>query len=178
MIVDYTIRPESDTDYDGIREVHERAFERNDEAQAVDAMRQQDAFVAELSLVAVTDSGQVIGHVLFMPVNVSGDEGTHESLALTLVAVDPAHQRQRVGSTLVRKGLVRAESSGYRHVIVLGHTEYFARFGFKSAQDRDIRAPFPVPDETFMVIELVEGGLQGVRGVVKYPEPFNALHND
>jgi len=55
---------------------------------------------------------------------------------------------------------------------LLGHSEYYPRFGYSRASKWGIKAPFEVPDEAFMAIELIEGSLNGVAGVVKYPPEF------
>ena len=89
------------------------------------------------------------------------------------MAVHPEFQHQGIGSELVRKGLERCGRLGHRIVIVVGHPSYYPRFGFISARSKGLEAPFPVPDEAFMVMEFVPGSLDGVSGTVVYSDPFN-----
>jgi putative acetyltransferase len=86
------------------------------------------------------------------------------------MAVLPDHQRRRVGSQLIRHGLTTLRERGERIVIVLGHREYYPRFGFTPEKARSLASPFP--PEAFMAVELVDGALDGLRGTVKYPKAF------
>jgi len=74
---------------------------------------------------------------------------------------------------LINEGLEQAKAAGYPSVIVLGHADYYPRFGFKSASLWGIQAPFDVPDEAFMALELTPGALKDVSGVVQYSEAFS-----
>jgi putative acetyltransferase len=86
------------------------------------------------------------------------------------MAVLPDHQRRQVGSQLVRRGLTSLRERGERIVLVLGHKEYYPRFGFTSGKARYLASPFP--PEAFMALELADGALEGIRGTVKYPSAF------
>lgn len=104
------------------------------------------------------------------------DEGReHESIALAPVSVLPKHQKKGIGSALIKEGLAQCKKEGFQSVIVLGHPEYYPRFGFKPASSWKISAPFDVPDEAFVALELAENGLRNVQGVVQYPNEFNAV---
>ena len=94
--------------------------------------------------------------------------------ALAPMAVHPDFQRRGVGSALVRAGLEAARRLGHKSVVVLGHAEYYPRFGFVPARPRGIEPPLQAPDEAFMLIELVPGALAGVRGTVRYPAAYDA----
>ena len=91
------------------------------------------------------------------------------------MAVQPEFQKQGIGSQLVEKGLECCPRLGYEIVIVVGHPGYYPRFWFSSAKARGLGAPFPVPDEAFMVVELTQGVLDGVSGMVVYPAAFNEV---
>ena len=174
------IRSEQLADHAAIAEVNREAFGQEGEPRLVAALRDADGFDPQLSLVAVRDDG-VVGHILFSPIHIERDSGDvpaearARALALAPMAVRPAYQRQGIGSALVRAGLEACRRAGHRIVVVLGHAEYYPRFGFTLAGEHGLRAPFEVPDEAFMVLSLVDGGLDDVAGVVRYPAPFSDL---
>jgi putative acetyltransferase len=88
------------------------------------------------------------------------------------VGLHPEFQKQGIGSKLVRQGLERCRNLGYKVVIVVGHPNYYPRFGFTTARAKGLDAPFLVPDEAFVVIELAPGALNGISGMVIYPPAF------
>lgn len=166
------IREEQAADHAAVYKLHQVAFGQDDEAKLVDALRQGDAFIPALSLVALIDD-VIVGHILFTRIhirNASGEDA--DSLALAPVAVLPAHQRHGIGGRLIRAGLAMARRLGHASCIVLGHQDYYPRFGFRPASAWAIRSPFDVPDEVFMAMELVPYGLRDVSGEVVYPEAF------
>jgi putative acetyltransferase len=166
-MADVTVRPENPDDLEAVREVNRRAFGREDEARLVDALR--DGGYARLSLVAV-GGGQVVGHVLFSDLPIVTQADTLHALALAPMAVLPARQRQGIGSRLVREGLRACADAGHRAVVLLGHPNYYPRFGFSARLAGRLKAPFSGP--AFMALELVPGALAGVADQVRYPPPF------
>jgi putative acetyltransferase len=96
-------------------------------------------------------------------------------LALAPMAVVPEQQNKRIGSMLVEEGLKRAKDQGFKHAVVLGHPEFYPKFGFVPASTKGIEAPFPVPDEVFMAIELKEGSLDQIKGKIVYPSAFDTV---
>jgi putative acetyltransferase len=166
-----TIRPEQPADHEQVFRVNHLAFGQPDEARLVEALRRSPAFIPELSLVAVEDD-RVVGHILFSRIAVRSGATTHDALALAPMAVLPEHQRQGVGSSLVRRGLADARGLGYGVVVVVGHPEYYPRFGFIPGEPLGIRPPFEVSPGAFMVLELQPGARADVHGDVEYPPEF------
>lgn len=170
-----SIRPERSADHAAVRAVNDAAFGQPAEGGLVEALRRSPVFIPELSLVAEAEDGAIVGHVLFTRLKVVEQAVTHAALALAPMAVLPAWQRRGVGSALVRRGLADARDLGHSVVVVLGHPEYYPRFGFLRASRFDIRPPFDAPDEAFLVLALRPGALDPVRGVVEYPPEFLAV---
>lgn len=166
-----TIRPEQPADHEQVFHVNELAFGQPDEARLVQALRRSPAFIPELSLVAVEDD-RVVGHILFSRIAVRSGTTAHEALALAPMAVLPARQRVGVGSSLVKRGLADARRLGHGVVILVGHPEYYPRFGFVPGEPLGIRPPFEVSPGAFMVLELQPNALAGIRGEVEYPSEF------
>jgi putative acetyltransferase len=161
------IREERPADHAAVREVNRLSFGQEDEANLVDALR--GGGYTRLSLVAERN-GVVVGHLLFSSLPIDTAAKIVEALALAPMAVLPGHQRQGVGSQLIRDGLAMCRERGHRIVVVLGHAEYYPRFGFSTALAERLRSPFPGPH--FMALELVPGALDSVEGEVQYPPPF------
>lgn len=175
--MDIKIRPETPDDHREIEELVKAAFTSRDrtdpdEHHLVNKLRKTDAFIPELSLVAVMD-GSILGHIMLSKIAIEEEGRSTGSLALAPVSVAPAWQLKGIGGKLIRASLEKAQGLGYQSVVVLGHDKYYPKFGFKPASGWGIRAPFDVPDEAFMAIELVDDALDDVRGTVQYSEPFS-----
>ena len=165
------IRPETPDDYAGVREVNELAFASDVEATLVDRLRADGAVVA--SLVAEEDS-RVVGHILFSELPIETGVGQIPAVALAPMAVHPDWQRRGIGGHLIRAGLAACKRAGKAAVIVVGHTEYYPRFGFSAELARAISSPYSEYGNAWMAIELVPGVLAGIRGSVTYPEAFQS----
>jgi putative acetyltransferase len=161
------VRDEQPCDREQVRKVNEAAFGRSDEADLIDRLRVEGAVV--LSLVAEVDS-QIIGHILFSRITVETAQGPIAAVSLAPMAVLPDHQGREVGSQMVRHGLVQLCDRGECIVTVLGHKQYYPRFGFSSEKARYLASPFP--PEAFMALELSDGALAGIHGAVRYPSAF------
>ena len=162
------ITEERPGDVVAIRDLNQRAFEQDQEANIVDALRSNGG--ALLSLVA-TVNGLVVGHIMYSPVSV----GSLRGAALGPMAVLPELQRQGIGSKLVDAGNRQIEAGGCPFIIVVGHPEFYPRFGFKPARTRGITSEWNVPDEVLMLMVLDEGEMQCVSGVAKYRSEFSSV---
>jgi len=174
-IMNIIIRPENSSDYDDITAVNDLAFGQTNEGVMIRELRKNKAFIPGLSLVAMAGD-ELTGHILFFPVPLLDGAKRHDILSLAPMAVLPEYQYRGIGSRLVRSGLEACMKEGFKAVHVLGHADYYPRFGFKRASKWHIRLPFDAPDKASMAIELVPGGLAGISGTVEYPkEYFGAL---
>ena len=164
-----SIRREIPEDVESIRCVNEQAFGQKAEAEIVDNLRNRSALT--LSLVAVQNS-EVVGHIAFSPVVIGSECSSFEAIALAPMAVLPAHQRKGIGSQLARAGLEECRRLGHEIVVVLGHPDYYPRFGFVLAKPKGVDCEFEVPEDAWMILELEEGALAGRRGIVKFQPEF------
>lgn len=148
-----TVREERPDDRAAVRRVEEAAFGRPDEADIVDALRDDPAWA--LSLVAEVE-GAIVGHLVFS----RGDR----AMTLGPLAVAPEHQRSGVGAALMDAGLERVDEP----VVLLGHVDYYTRFGFRPAGPEGITNQWGIEDPAWMVRGELEPGL------VRYPAAFGS----
>lgn len=166
------IREERPEDRPAVYKVNRSAFPTPAEADLVDALRPlADPLI---SLVAVVD-GRVVGHILFTPVRVVGEGSEGTALGLAPMAVLPEFQSQGIGSRLVHAGLDACRKLGHPVVFVLGHPDYYPRFGFEPAAPRGFHYRDPNFDPYFFVAELTPGGLDGLSGRVEYLPPIERV---
>ena len=165
------IRAEEQRDWAAVRAVNLSAFETVDEANLVDALREQARPL--VSLIAEAD-GAIVGHIMFSPVSLPGHAAL-KIMGLAPMAVAPEHQSKGIGSALVRAGLYQCKQLGFGAVVVLGHPTYYPRFGFSPSVRFGIGCEYEVPEEVFMVMELQGGFLRGASGKVKYHAAFSKL---
>lgn len=162
------IREELPADIPAIRNVNDQAFQQEQEGRLVDALRSNGA--ALLSLVATVDD-QVVGHILYSPAIVGDVSGA----GLAPMAVLPEYQRQGIGSRLVEAGNQKLKEAGCPFIVVLGHADYYPRFGFRPASTYGMQCEWDVPDNAFMVLLLDPQKMQGVSGLVKYRHEFSTV---
>ncbi|MDY0988673.1 N-acetyltransferase [Flavobacterium sp. CFBP9031] len=170
------LRQENENDFESIFQLIEKAFEKEEygdhkEQFLVERLRNSKAFIPELSIVAENDN-KIVGHILFTKLKVLNDSNSFESLALAPVSVLPEFQGKVIGSKLILYGHEIAKGLGYKSVILLGHQDYYPRFGYELCEKYNIKMPFDVPAENCMVIALTEDGLKDVSGEVVYPKAF------
>jgi putative acetyltransferase len=161
-----TIRPERESDRGAVARVHRAAFGRSEEGAIVERLRESDAYLPGLSLVAEV-AGEIVGHTILS----LGRLDDRAALALGPIGVLPEHQRAGVGSALMRASLDRARDQGHELVVLLGHPEYYPRFGFVPAETLGIVGGWSGP--AFMALELVPGGA-GAGGRITIPTAFGA----
>ncbi|CAO3637866.1 unnamed protein product [Cunninghamella blakesleeana] len=180
------IRQEEEKDINNVYKVNEKAFEQKEEADLVNKLRASPHFIKELSLVAEInnknvdgDNGDndnsIIGYILFTKIVSIGDrrDDAIQSIALAPLSVLPTYQKQGIGKKLIQEGLRRAKALGYKSVIVLGHEHYYSKYGFLPASQWHIQCPFPLTNtDVFRCIELIDGALNDVSGVVEYSKEF------
>jgi putative acetyltransferase len=166
------IRPEEPPDIAAIRFVNEQAFDGSGEANAIEALRDRGA--ASLSLVAVI-ADRVVGHLFFTPAGIESADRSWPALGLAPLAVLPEYQRRGVGSALMDAGLEECRRLGCERIIVLGHPDYYPRFGFERASQYNVRFEFEAPDEACMILALQPGALDGISGVAKYQPEWNGV---
>ncbi|MEG0259617.1 MAG: N-acetyltransferase [Lysinibacillus sp.] len=172
------IRQEQIEDYTTTEKIVQTAFkgmELSDEKEheLVARIRRSEVFIPALSLVAVHENTkEIIGHILLSELKIVNQEHAVQSLVLAPVSVLPEYQNEGIGKRLINEALNKARELGYQSVVVLGHPEYYPKFGFEKTSLYGIKPPFEVPDEAFMVLPLEEHALDNVSGVVEYPSVF------
>ncbi|MET1259587.1 N-acetyltransferase [Flagellimonas sp. DF-77] len=170
------IRQEHQNDHETVFKLIQTAFAEAEfsdhrEQFLVERLRNSQAFIPELSLVAEKDDA-LVGHILLTRIHIEHNHQRFDSLALAPVSVLPRYQGQGIGGCLIMEAHQRAKAMGHRSVVLLGHAAYYPKFGYRPAHEFGIELPFEVPKENCMAIELVDQGLALVQGRVVYPKEF------
>ncbi|MGG7177149.1 GNAT family N-acetyltransferase [Clostridium paraputrificum] len=174
--MNFIVTKEKQEEFSEVEKVVEEAFKEaeftdHNEHNLVKKLRNSSAFISDLSLVAKIDN-KIIGHILYTELNIMEGDKRRKALALAPLAVLPEFQGKAVGSKLVRESLEKAKELGYGGVIVLGHENYYPKFGFIPAWKYGIKAPFDVPEDAFMALELKKDYFKNVNGTVEYSKEF------
>lgn len=172
-----TIRQEEEKDFKKVSDLTEEAFRNMDQSDhrehfLVEKLRKSEAFIPQLSLVAENEDGDIAGHILFTKLKIVNGDETFESLTLAPVSVHPEFQNQGIGGQLILHGHSTAKELGYQSVILIGHENYYPKFGYEKTSNFGISFPFEIPEVNGMAVELIKDGLKNVKGVVKYPKEF------
>jgi len=172
------IRQEIPSDYQAVFELIQKAFEQEEysdhqEQFLVEKLRQSTGFIPKLALVAEID-GKPVGYILVTRIKIVNEENqeNYPSLALAPIAVLPEFQGKGIGGKLIVEVHQIAKQLDFGSIILLGHADYYPRFGYEQTVKYGIKMPFEVPDENCMIIELHQGALVGVKGMVVYPKEF------
>ncbi|MGK8488036.1 GNAT family N-acetyltransferase [Nocardia asiatica] len=163
----WRVRAETDADIPAIREINRAAFDRAEEADLVDALRDDPAWIDGLSIVSTLPDGTPVGFALLTRCHVDSTP----ALCLGPCAVLPDYQRTGAGAAAIRAGLAAAARMGELFVIVLGHPTYYPRFGFGRASAHGIGLSIEVPDEALMALTL-DPAHPLPHGTVRYAAPF------
>jgi len=167
------VRQENQSDAKAIAVVNKSAFGGEAEAHLVAVVRESKSFIPELSLVA--EAGErLAGHILLFQCHLDRQGKQVEILALAPMSVVPSQSHRGIGSTLLEAALSKAVSLGHKAVVVIGHPDYYRRFGFEHASKWGIRSSLPVPEDSITAKELVPGALDG-GGLLIYPPEFIRL---
>lgn len=138
----------------------------------VEQLHNSIVFIPQLSLIAEIN-GKIVGYILLTKVEIIlKNGGIIPSLSVAPLAVLPKFQKQGTGGALLKEAHKRAASLGYKTTLVLGHKDYYCRFGYRKAIDYGIEFPFDVPCELCMARELVPHSLDSLSGIVRYPAVF------
>jgi predicted N-acetyltransferase YhbS len=170
------IRKERPGDEESIHDVTVRAFADSEmghhgEAQLVERLR---ASCAEMvSLVAEID-GRLVGHSLFTPVVIESNERHCRGMGLGPISVLPEYQGRGVGSRLIESGLDQLRAAGVPFVVVMGHLDYYPRFGFVPASKYGVTTTFGAEaDRLFMIQMLSHTSPEPAPGTAKYRPEFS-----
>ncbi|WP_232036634.1 GNAT family N-acetyltransferase [Streptococcus pseudoporcinus] len=156
--IEMIIRQEEKEDFRAIHQLVTEAFawaEHSDgtEQDLVEALREGDSYIAELSLVLEVDK-QLRGHIMFTKAKV----GQQEALVLAPLSIAPCYQKQGYGRALIDRGHQVAKKLGYDLILVLGSKGYYSQFGYQPAELFGISLPQGFPSENFMALSLCGNG--------------------
>jgi predicted N-acetyltransferase YhbS len=171
------IRPETPQDYHAVELLTREAFwdvynPGAEEHFIVHNLRNTDAFIPELSLVAC-DGEQLIGHILYSRSHVfDAQDNAHEMISFGPISVLPAYQGQGIGSALINRTIDMAKNMGFRGIFILGNPKYYHRFGFVNAKQFHITMADGKNFDEFMGLALAKNSLAGIHGRLVYHAAF------
>ncbi|CAM4248136.1 GNAT family N-acetyltransferase [Vibrio astriarenae] len=165
------IRTEAPADMLVIGQLLRETFPTEAEANLVQTLRENGRNT--LSLVACTDEGQIVGHLLFTPVEIDGHDVTWQGLAP--LCVHPDYQQQGIARLLIEEGFVSLPELGYAGCVVLGDPALYGKFGFESASAHGLSCQWDVPEGAFQIKPLIEGAFDNHQGVIRYCPEFSEL---
>ena len=158
----YTISHEQPEDAAAIETLLEKCFGPDRFRKTAYRLREGLIPTENLSLVA-RQGDDLLASIRYWPITVGN---VHDGLLLGPIVVEPERQGEGIGVALIRQSLKDAREAGHRFVVLVGDPDYYQRFGFSSAFDKDLALPGPVEEHRFLVAELTEGALRDVSGMV------------
>ena len=169
------IRGALETDLNDVLLIERLAFGYDKEAMLVRDLLHDPSAKPVLSLLAFKKD-RAVGHILFTTARLFGTRDTASIVILAPLAIVPDAQKQGIGGRLIEQGLALLSKSGVDLVFVLGHPEYYPRYGFKPAGNLGFEAPYPIPNEhagAWMVQALQSGVMGTVGGKVICADALN-----
>lgn len=169
------IREAVETDLNDVLSIERLAFGHEKEAELVRELLHDPSAKPLLSLLALK-KGRAVGHILFTSAHLSDSKDAASIVILAPLAIVPDSQRQGIGGKLIEHGLALLSKSGVDLVFVLGHPEYYPRYGFTPAGQIGFEAAYPIPDEhagAWMVQALRSGVMGTVSGKVICADALN-----
>lgn len=167
--MNWILRLEKERDYDAVENLTREAFwdvykPGCDEHLLAHMLRKAQAFVPELNFVVELDH-RILGNIMYSKAKVVDAQGArHEVLTFGPLSVLPAHQKEGIGSALVRHTLKLAKAMGFKAVLIFGNPAYYHRFGFENAEKYRITTSEGSNFEAFMALELYVNALEGIAG--------------
>ncbi len=170
------IRQEQPGDWDAVERTVKEAFAEvpysdQSEHQLVARLRASKYFIPELSLVAVLE-GRIVGHLLLTRIDIVDEHSQHPGLSLAPISVQPEFQNRSIGSQLIKASHKMAQQMGFNWIVLIGHQDYYPKFGYEEAQKYGITNSIAAPSENFMIKGLKPGVLDQIQGQVKYPKIY------
>lgn len=174
--MEIVIRKETKKDYKEVFKLIEKAFKNekhsdHKEQFLVEKLRNSKAFVPELSIVAIYNQ-KVVGHILLTKIKIVNKDLSLDSLALAPVSVLPEFQKNEIGSNLINGAHIIAKELGFNSIVLLGHQNYYPKFGYELCSKYKISMPFEAADNNCMVLILNKNTSINFSGKVKYAREF------
>ena len=168
------VRAETSDEIKAIDVVHLSAFEGDDEVGFIDSLRNSSGYIADLSLVAEFN-GRIVGHILLTKIHLQQGNKGSDILALAPMAVVPSQSHRGIGSELVHKAIEEAKKHGFKIIVVIGHPEFYQRFGFKPVSNWKLGSNLSVDQDLITAIELQPEALKDGGNLI-YPSQFSKVY--
>lgn len=166
-----SIREENKNDLVKIKEINNKAFDQPQEGNVIDKIRESDSEI--LSLVAEID-GNLVGHIFYSEAEIECNNKKLKGMGLAPMAVLPKYQKQGIGKKLINESLKMLKKKPVPYIIVLGHEDYYPKFGFEKASKYGIKCQWDgVPDEAFMIMILEIEKMTNIHGIAKYRDEWD-----
>jgi Predicted acetyltransferase len=165
------IRSEKQEDFDAIHAFVQEAFATSSvsdgkEQDFVRQLRRSKGYIPGIALVA-ENNGQIAGFIMLSQIFFNPEQGEPQpALLLAPLCVHAACRGRKFGSMLTRAALNKARTLGHKRVFVVGDPAFYARFGFRAAEEFSIENTNGIPTRYLLALELAEGAFEGLGGTV------------